>query len=189
MKPSGCGALNRIADTLTRLVAHDALALITRIGIAAIFLLSGRTKVDGLLTVNDSAVTLFREEYRLPLLPPELAAHLATHAEHLFLLLIVTVHGTGAGAAGAAVIQFFVYLMHGRRTRHGRRWLLYLSDGAVARRSITGSGFTERPQPRARPLASACGATSRKEAAASHIDFAPNHVVGAVAGRSQSTGS
>lgn len=107
------GALNRIADTLTRLVAHDALALITRIGVAAIFLRSGRTKVDGLLTVNDSAVTLFREEYRLPLLPPELAAHLATYAEHLFPLLLIaglfTRYSALALLGMTAVIQFLVY--------------------------------------------------------------------------------
>ena len=30
-----------------------------------------------LLTVNVSAITLFQEEYKLPLLPPELGAHLA----------------------------------------------------------------------------------------------------------------
>jgi len=107
------GALNRTADTLTRLVAHDGLALITRIGIATIFLLSGRTKVDGLLTVNDTAVTLFREEYRLPLLPPELAAHLATYAEHLFPLLLIvglfTRYSALALLGMTAVIQFLVY--------------------------------------------------------------------------------
>jgi putative oxidoreductase len=107
------GLLNRIADVLNRLVAHDALALITRIGIAAIFLLSGRTKVDGLLTINDSAVTLFREEYRLPLLPPELAAHLATYAEHLFPLLLIAGLFTRLSALAllgmTAVIQIFVY--------------------------------------------------------------------------------
>jgi putative oxidoreductase len=107
------GWLNRIADLLTRLVAHDALALITRIAIAAIFLLSGRTKVDGLLTVNDSAVTLFREEYRLPLLPPELGAHLAAYAEHLFPLLLIaglfTRYSALALLGMTAVIQIFVY--------------------------------------------------------------------------------
>ena len=105
--------LNRIADLLTRLVAHDVLALITRIAIAAIFLLSGRTKVDGLLTVNDSAVTLFREEYRLPLLPPELGAHLAAYAEHLFPLLLIAGLLTRLSALAllgmTAVIQIFVY--------------------------------------------------------------------------------
>jgi putative oxidoreductase len=107
------GWLNRIADLLTRLVAHDALALITRIAIAAIFLLSGRTKVDGLLTVNDSAVTLFREEYRLPLLPPELGAHLAAYAEHLFPLLLIAGLLARLSALAllgmTAVIQIFVY--------------------------------------------------------------------------------
>jgi putative oxidoreductase len=107
------GLLNRIADVLNRLVAHDALALITRIAIAAIFLQSGRTKVDGLLTVNDSAVTLFREEYRLPLLPPELAAYLATYAEHLFPLLLIAGLCTRLSALAllgmTAVIQIFVY--------------------------------------------------------------------------------
>jgi putative oxidoreductase len=107
------GSLNRIADALTWLVAHDALALVTRIAIASIFLLSGRTKVDGLLTVNDSAVTLFREEYQLPLLPPELAAHLATYAEHLFPLLLIAGMFTRFSALAllgmTAVIQIFVY--------------------------------------------------------------------------------
>jgi putative oxidoreductase len=107
------GLLNRIADVLNRLVTHDALALITRIAIAAVFLLSGRTKVDGLLTVNDSAVTLFREEYRLPLLPPELAAHLAAYAEHLFPLLLIAGLCTRLSAFAllgmTAVIQIFVY--------------------------------------------------------------------------------
>jgi putative oxidoreductase len=107
------GRLNRTADLLTRCVGHDVLALATRIAIGAIFLLSGRTKVDGLLTVNENAVTLFREEYRLPLLPPELAAHLATYAEHLFPLLLIagllTRFSALALLAMTAVIQIFVY--------------------------------------------------------------------------------
>lgn len=107
------GRLNRAADLLTRCVGHDALALIARVAIASIFLLSGRTKVDGLLTVNESAFTLFREEYRLPLLPPELAAHLATYAEHLFPLLLIAGLFTRLSALAllgmTAVIQIFVY--------------------------------------------------------------------------------
>lgn len=134
------GALNRIADTLTRLVAHDALALITRIGVAAIFLLSGRTKVDGLLTVNDSAVTLFREEYRLPLLPPELAAHLATYAEHLFPLLLIvglfTRYSALALLGMTAVIQFFVYPDAWPTHLSWAALLLYLTGRGPGRASI-----------------------------------------------------
>ena len=63
--------------------------LVSRIGIAAVFFQSGRTKVEGLLTVTDGAVGLFRDEYRLPLVDPTLAAHAAAYAEHLLPLLLV----------------------------------------------------------------------------------------------------
>jgi putative oxidoreductase len=101
------------ADLLTRLVPDDLLALASRVAIAAIFWQSGRTKVDGLLTLNDSAYELFRSEYRLPLLPPELAAHLAAYAEHLFPLLLVLGLFTRLSALAllgmTLVIQVFVY--------------------------------------------------------------------------------
>lgn len=58
------GAWNRVADRLDRLIVHDHLALIVRVAIAAIFWLSGRTKVDGFLTVNETAFDLFRDEYK-----------------------------------------------------------------------------------------------------------------------------
>ncbi|MGH8702908.1 MAG: DoxX family protein [Burkholderiales bacterium] len=106
-------AWNRIADLLTSLVSHGLLALAARVAVGAIFFLSGRTKVDGLLTVNDSAYTLFREDYKVPLLPPELAAHMATYAEHLFPILLVLGLFTRLSALAllgmTAVIQIFVY--------------------------------------------------------------------------------
>ena len=65
------------------------------------------------LTVNDSAYTLFREEYKVPLLSPELAAHLATYAEHIFPTLLVLGLFTRISALAllgmTAVIQIFVY--------------------------------------------------------------------------------
>jgi putative oxidoreductase len=107
------GGWNAIAEKLTRIITHDVLALSARIALAAIFLLSGRTKVDGFLTVNDTAYTLFREDYKVPLLPPELAAHLAAYAEHLFPLLLVAGLFTRLSALGLLgmtfVIQLFVY--------------------------------------------------------------------------------
>ena len=72
--------LDRIPDSLLLLVA--------RLGIAAIFFQSGRTKVDGLLHITPGTHELFRTEYALPLLAPEVAAHLATYAEHLFPVLL-----------------------------------------------------------------------------------------------------
>ena len=111
--PGAARAWNRAAERLTLLVTHDVLALAARIALAAIFFLSGRTKVDGFLTVTDSAYTLFRDDYKVPLVPPELAAHLATYAEHLFPLLLVLGLFTRLSALAllgmTAVIQIFVY--------------------------------------------------------------------------------
>ncbi len=108
-----CGTWNRIADWLTGVISHGLLALAARVAVGAIFFLSGRTKVDGILTVNDSAYTLFREDYKVPLLPPELAAHMATYAEHLFPILLVLGLFTRFSALAllgmTAVIQVFVY--------------------------------------------------------------------------------
>jgi putative oxidoreductase len=104
---------NRVAAKLTALIGHDLLALAARFGIAGVFWLSGRTKVEGWLTVSDSAVALFADEYQVPLLSPELGAHLAAYAEHLFPILLVLGLFTRASALGllgmTAVIQIFVY--------------------------------------------------------------------------------
>ena len=112
--PQGPRALyNRAADILDGVIGHSLLALVCRVSIAAIFFLSGRTKVDGLLTVNASAIDLFRNEYKLPVIPPEIAAHMAAYAEHLFPLLLVLGLATRFSALAllgmTAVIQLFVY--------------------------------------------------------------------------------
>lgn len=104
---------NECAQRLSRLISDTLLALAARVALAAIFFLSGRTKVDGLLSVNDSAYTLFRDEYKVPLIPPEFAAHMATYAEHLLPLLLVLGLFTRFAALGlfgmTLVIQIFVY--------------------------------------------------------------------------------
>lgn len=96
-----------------RLLPQALLLLIARVGIASVFLLSGRTKVAGLLTIKPGTFELFRSEYALPLIPPELAAHLATYSEHLFPLLLVLGLFTRSAAAAllamTAVIEIFVY--------------------------------------------------------------------------------
>lgn len=117
VEPTGIAAWrarwNRMADALAAVINDSALALAARISVAAIFFLSGRTKVDGLLTVNESAYTLFREEYHLPLIPPVFAAHMAAYAEHLFPALLLLGLFTRLSAAAllgmTAVIQIFVY--------------------------------------------------------------------------------
>lgn len=102
-----------VAARLKALLPHDLLALVNRIAIAAIFWFSGRTKVEGWLDVTEGAVELFRSEYALPLLSPELGAHLAAYAEHLFPILLVlglfTRYAALALLGMTLVIQFFVY--------------------------------------------------------------------------------
>lgn len=91
----------------------SALLLVARLGIASVFFLSGRTKVTGLLTIKPSTYQLFQSEYALPLIPSDLAAHLATYSEHLFPLLLVFGLLTRPAAAAllgmTAVIEVFVY--------------------------------------------------------------------------------
>jgi putative oxidoreductase len=102
-----------LRDGVSAWISHDLLALGARAALAGVFFLSGRTKVVGLLSVTDAAVSLFEDEYRLPLLPPDVAAHLATYAEHLFPVLLALGLGTRLSAAAllgmTLVIQLFVY--------------------------------------------------------------------------------
>lgn len=102
----GCGRL-------ARLVPESLLLLIARLGIAATFFLSGRTKVEGLLTIAPSTYELFRTEYALPFVPPEIAAHAATYSEHLFPILLLLGLFTRPAAAAllgmTLVIEIFVY--------------------------------------------------------------------------------
>jgi putative oxidoreductase len=104
---------NAVAERLERWIALDLVLLASRIGIGAVFFQSGRTKVEGLLSVTDGAVGLFRDEYRLPLVDPALAAHAAAYAEHLLPLLLVLGLGTRLAALGllgmTLVIQVYVY--------------------------------------------------------------------------------
>ncbi|MEF3364999.1 DoxX family protein [Methylocystis sp. 9N] len=89
------------------------LLLVQRCAVAAIFFLSGRTKVEGRFTITDSAFELFRNEYRLPLISPEIATYLAAGAEHLFPILLVVGALTRFSAlmllGMTLVIQVFVY--------------------------------------------------------------------------------
>jgi putative oxidoreductase len=98
---------------LDALVSSSLLSLVARFAIAAIFFLSGRTKVSGLLTITPGAYELFRTEYKLPLVPPEIAVHMAAYAEHLFPILLVlglfSRFSAFALLGMTTVIEVFVY--------------------------------------------------------------------------------
>lgn len=106
------GNLATAAIGLAERIPHDLIALVARLSIAGVFFQSGQTKLDG-WRVSDSALYLFENEFRLPLLSPFVAAHLATFAEHLFpLLLVIGLLSRLSAAALLAmtlVIQVFVY--------------------------------------------------------------------------------
>ena len=111
--PSWRKLLDLFAETAEQVLPLSLLLLVQRLGIASIFFMSGRTKVDGLLTVNESAFELFRSDYALPIVPPEVAAYAATYSEHLFPLLLAlglfTRFSASALLVMTLVIQIFVY--------------------------------------------------------------------------------
>ncbi len=107
-------------------IPQSLIAFIGRFSIAAVFWQSAQTKVDnfsidliagnfqlGWPQLSDSAVALFRDEYKIPLMAPELAAPLAAVAEHLLALLLLLGLGSRFAACGllitTLVIQIFVY--------------------------------------------------------------------------------
>ena len=104
---------NRMAGRLGELIGDSFLVLVARLSIAAIFFMSGQTKVSGFLTITPSTYELFRTEYALPLISPELAAHLAAYSEHVFPALLVVGLFTRASALALLgmtfVIEVFVY--------------------------------------------------------------------------------
>lgn len=105
-------ALSERMLSLLRRVHMDVVILLARLSVAATFWRSGHTKVDG-FHVTDTAVYLFETEYRLPLIAPWLAAHLAAISEHLFPALLV--FGLFSRLSALAllgmtlVIEIFVY--------------------------------------------------------------------------------
>jgi putative oxidoreductase len=96
-----------------RVVPEWLIALVTRFGVAGVFFLSGRTKVDGFLHITDTTYVLFATEYKLPFVSPFVGAHLATYSEHLFSVLLVlglfTRISAGAFFVMTLVIEVFVY--------------------------------------------------------------------------------
>ena len=90
-------------------VPYTLLALPLRLAVATVFWNSGMTK----LANWDTTIALFTDEYRLPLLPPDLAAHLAAGIElstPVLLMLGFLTRPTAAVLFGmTTVIEVFVY--------------------------------------------------------------------------------
>lgn len=119
------GPLQRF-DALAARLPGELIAVTARIAMAATFWKAGQTKVTGLSIdlvegrfelgvphLSETATELFRSEYKLPFLAPELAAPLAATAEHVFALLLLVGLATRLSATAllgmTAVIEIFVY--------------------------------------------------------------------------------
>lgn len=106
--PSFAMRISAVFDILGRFPMF-ALEVMFRLGVAAVFFKSGLVKIQSW----ESTVGLFRDEYRVPLLPPEIAAYLGTAAELICPVMIAAGLGARFGAAALLgvtfVIQVFVY--------------------------------------------------------------------------------
>lgn len=109
--PAVARPFRALIDAFDR-IPQSFISLCARIFPAAVFWMSGQTKVDG-WHLSDSAVDLFRDEYRLPLIDPSIAAHAAAFAEHFFPFLLVIGLASRFAALAllgmTAVIEIFVY--------------------------------------------------------------------------------
>ncbi len=107
-------------------IPYSLIAFIARFSIAAVFWKSGQTKVEGFAVdliggtfqlgeprLAASTLPLFRSEYHVPLLSPEVAAYMAAFAEHFFPVLVLIGLATRFSALAligmTLVIQLFVY--------------------------------------------------------------------------------
>jgi putative oxidoreductase len=104
-----------IIDTIERVIGwlervpYSLLALPLRFAVATVFWNSGMTK----LANWDATLQLFEDEYNVPLLPPDLAAHLAAAIELTTPVLLVLGFLTRPAAlvllGMTTIIEVFVY--------------------------------------------------------------------------------
>lgn len=89
----------RLSSALDAL--QPAAALAARIHIAQVFFLSGLTKIRDW----ETTLALFADEYKVPLLPPALAAPLGTAGELVLPVLLVLGLGGRFAALGLSVVN------------------------------------------------------------------------------------
>jgi putative oxidoreductase len=102
------GVIARIVDGLGRFPL-PLLQLLFRLAVASVFIKAGLTKIASW----ELTVQLFADEYKVPVLPPEIAATMATTFELGCSMLLVVGLATRAATLPLlgmiAVIQTFVY--------------------------------------------------------------------------------
>jgi putative oxidoreductase len=113
--PTEQGPLVRLAARVIGLLEslpYWVLGLAARVFPAAVFWQSGQTKIEG-WHLSDSAIALFQDEYKLPLVDPTVAAYGAAFAEHFFPILLVLGLASRFAALSllimTSIIEIFVY--------------------------------------------------------------------------------
>ena len=93
-------------------IPGDIIAILARVILGLVFWLSAQTKIEG-FALKASTFFLFENEYKVPLIPPDIAAYMATAAELICPLLLWAGLATRFGALAllgmTLVIQIFVY--------------------------------------------------------------------------------
>ena len=133
MMKCACTLINNFTAKSNGLQSVALLA--ARIWIAKIFFMSGLVKIKSW----DATIALFTDEYKVPILPPEIAAYMATAAELSLPALLLFGLMTPVAAVGlflmTLVIELFVYP---DTTDHYHWMLLFLwrMDSAIHRNPV-----------------------------------------------------
>jgi putative oxidoreductase len=114
--------MKTLMHIFTKLEQLDFLPLLgMRLWIADVFFRSGLTKIDSWETTID----LFRDEYKVPVLPPEIAAIMATGVELTAPILVALGLGARFGASALLVMTAVIEFTYGSFDIH-KVWALML---------------------------------------------------------------
>lgn len=101
---------------------QSAALLAARLWIAKTFWISGMVKIKSW----SSTIALFTDEYKVPILPPEIAAYMATAAELSLPVLLVLGFMTPLAALGLFVMTMVIELFIYPGTTDHYHWMLLL---------------------------------------------------------------
>jgi putative oxidoreductase len=120
MKKQLCNFLSSFSKPSGWLQSVALLAV--RLWIGKIFFMSGLTKTQSW----DSTVALFADEYKLPLLPPEIAAYAGTTAELSLSILMFLGFLTPLAGIGLMIMTLVIELLVYPNTTEHYYWMLLL---------------------------------------------------------------
>lgn len=115
-----CAVMDRVTAPSNRLQSIALLA--ARLWMAKIFFMSGLVKIKSW----SSTVALFTDEYKVPIVPPEIAAYMATAAELSLPVLLVFGFMTPLAAFGLFVMTMVIELFIYPETTDHYHWMLLL---------------------------------------------------------------